>query len=108
MARTLGLLLNAEYSMSRLAELGELSESLGYDILWYTDLRLSTDCYLGLSVLAAHTKRVRLGPCVNDPYTRHSMSCATDARYLGSVSAAKASANWVWRTNCRSRPFERQ
>lgn len=90
MARTLGLLLNAEYSMSRLAELGELSESLGYDILWYTDLRLSTDCYLGLSVLAAHTKRVRLGPCVNDPYTRHPAITASAIATLDELCDGRA------------------
>ena len=71
MRRTLGLLLNAEYPVPELIELGCLGESLGYDTLWYTDLRLARDCYIGLSVLAAHTSQVRLGPCVSDPYTRH-------------------------------------
>lgn len=71
MPRTLGLLLYAEHTVAELIELGQLGESLGYDTLWYTDLRLARDCYIGLSVLAAHTNKVRLGPCVSDPYTRH-------------------------------------
>src|SRR6516225_5295132 len=66
-----GVLLNSEYSARELASLGRLSEELGYDQLWYTDNRLFRECYLGLGALAAATSRIRLGPGVTDPYSRH-------------------------------------
>jgi len=71
MTLPLGALLNAEYPVSELIELGRRSESLGYDQLWYTDVRLFRECYVGLAALATHTERIRLGPGVTDPYSRH-------------------------------------
>ena len=90
MTRTLGLLLTAEYTVPELIKLGQLGESLGYDTLWYTDLRLAPDCYLGLSVLAAHTERVRLGPCVSDPYTRHPAITASAIATLDELCGGRA------------------
>lgn len=66
-----GLLLYADHSLAELARLGRLAEELGYRTLWYTDVRFGRECYLGLASIAARTGRLRLGPGVTDPYTRH-------------------------------------
>ena len=67
----LGVLLFADYSLDELGRLGRLCEDLGYRCLWYTDVRFGRECYLGLASIAARTERIRLGPGVTDPYTRH-------------------------------------
>ena len=90
MSRSLGLLLNAEYTIPELIELGQLGESLGYHTLWYTDQRLTPDCYVGLSALATQTTRVRLGPCVSDPYTRHPAITASAIATLDELCGGRA------------------
>ena len=87
---TLGLLLNAEYALPDLIDLGKLGEDLGYHTLWYTDLRFAPECYLGLSALAANTTRVRLGPCVTDPYTRHPAITAASIATFDELSGGRA------------------
>ena len=90
MPRTLGVLLNAEYAASDLIELGRLSEALGYHQLWYTDIRMFRECYLGLAALAAHTQRIRLGPGVTDPYSRHPAVTAATIATLDELSGGRA------------------
>jgi hypothetical protein len=49
MAVPLGALLNAEYPAKELIELGRLCESLCYDQLAYTDVRLLHECCIRLA-----------------------------------------------------------
>ena len=70
-SRSLSVLLNAEYPASELVRLGILAEQLGYRDFWYTDVRLLRECYIGLAAVALYTDRIRLGPGVTDPYSRH-------------------------------------
>jgi 5,10-methylenetetrahydromethanopterin reductase len=90
MALPLGALLNAEYPVSELIELGLRCESLGYDQLWYTDVRLFRECYIGLAALAARTERIRLGPGVTDPYSRHPAVTAATIATLDELSGGRA------------------
>ncbi len=77
-----GALLNAEYRVGELVELGQLAERLGYRHLLYTDVRLFRECYLGLAALAAGTRSILLGPGVTDPYSRHpAVTAATIATF---------------------------
>lgn len=59
-----------------------LAETLGYDVVWIPDERFFRDCYVTLAAVAEGTARVRLGPCVTDPYTRHP---ALTAAAMGTV-----------------------
>ena len=90
MVLPVGALLNAEYPASELVELGLLCESLGYDQLWYTDIRLFRECYVGLAALAARTERIRLGPGVTDPYSRHPAVTAATIATLDELSGRRA------------------
>ena len=90
MAVPVGALLNAEYPASELVELGLLCESLGYDQLWYTDIRLFRECYVALGALAARTERIRLGPGVSDPYSRHPAMTAATIATLDELSGRRA------------------
>jgi 5,10-methylenetetrahydromethanopterin reductase len=86
----LGLLLNAEYPLPELIELARLGESLGYRQLWYTDVRFLRDCYVSLAAVALHTERIRLGPGVTDPYTRHPALTAAAIATLDELSRGRA------------------
>src|SRR5262245_52365605 len=86
----LGALLNAEYPVGELAELGRLAEQLGYRHLLYTDVRLFRECYLGLAALATGTKSILLGPGVSDPYSRHPAVTASTIATFDDLSGGRA------------------
>jgi 5,10-methylenetetrahydromethanopterin reductase len=90
MKLALGVLLNAEYPVKELVDLGRLSEGLGYDQMWYTDIRLFRECYLGLAAVAAGTERIRIGPGVTDPYSRHPAVTAATIATLDELSGQRA------------------
>ena len=84
------VILNAEYPISKLVELGRLSEELGYGCLWYTDLRFATECFIGLAAIAGQTSRIRLGPGVVDPYSRHPSMIASSIATLDELTGGRA------------------
>lgn len=84
------LLLNAEYESRELIELGRLAEDLGYRHLWYTDIRLFRECFIGLAALAATTSRIGLGPGVTDPYSRHPAVTAATMATLDELTQGRA------------------
>ncbi len=86
----LSVLLNAQYPMSQLVALGQLAEDVGYHALWYTDLRFARDCFLGLGAIAARTQRIRLGPGVADPYSRHPALTAASIATLDEITGGRA------------------
>jgi len=90
MTLPLGLLLNAEYPIHELIETAKLGESLGYDQLWYTDVRFQRDCFVGLAALATNTQRILLGPGVTDPYSRHPVQTAATIASLDELSNGRA------------------
>jgi Luciferase-like monooxygenase len=67
----IGLLGLTRDPLPRLRELALLAEAVGYDDLWLADERFFRDVYVSLTVAATQTHRIRLGPCVTDPYSRH-------------------------------------
>jgi 5,10-methylenetetrahydromethanopterin reductase len=67
----IGLLPLTRDPLSRLRELAALAEAVGYDDLWMADERFFRDVYVSLTIAATQTHRIRLGPCVTDPYSRH-------------------------------------
>lgn len=86
----ISILLNAEYPTSKLVALGKLAEQLGYTALWYTDLRFAHDCFIGLAAIAAATERIKLGPGVVDPYSRHPSAIASSIATLDEMSGGRA------------------
>jgi 5,10-methylenetetrahydromethanopterin reductase len=85
-----GLMLSSELPPRELLELARLAEDLDYGQLWYTDQRFWRDCYIGLSQIASVTSRIRLGPGVNDPFTRHPALIAMAIATLDELSDGRA------------------
>ena len=90
MRPSLGLLLFADYSLEELVSLAQLCEDLGYRSFWYTDVRFGRECYVGLSSVASRTSRLRLGPGVSDPYTRHPAMTASAIATFDELSGGRA------------------
>ncbi len=87
--RTSVLLLPA-YPAERLAALAERIEAAGYDRLWIADERFFREVYACLTLCALRTRRLALGPCVTDPYSRHPALTAMAIATLDEISGGRA------------------
>jgi len=83
-------MLSSELPTGELLELARLAEDLGYGQIWYTDQRFWRDCYVGLSQIASVTSHIKLGPGVNDPFTRHPALIAMAIATLDELSGGRA------------------
>jgi 5,10-methylenetetrahydromethanopterin reductase len=78
------------------APVGELvhqaveAERLGYWCLWVNDERLERDPFTALAAMAERTERIRLGPGVTNPYSRHPALIATALATLDELSGGRA------------------
>ena len=90
MRPALDVLLFSDYSIQELVELAELSEALGCQRFWYTDVRFARECYIALTAVALRTRTIKLGPGVTDPYSRHPAITASAIATLDEVSGGRA------------------
>ncbi|MGH2963536.1 MAG: LLM class flavin-dependent oxidoreductase [Solirubrobacterales bacterium] len=65
-------------------------EELGFDFLWLNDDRLGRDPFALLAAIAQRTERIRLGPGVTNPYSRHAALIATSMATLDELSGGRA------------------
>lgn len=85
-----GILLLPAYEPAQLADLAVLAESAGYDDFWLADERFFREVYASLTLCALRTARIRLGPCVTDPYSRHPALTAMAIATLDEISGGRA------------------
>lgn len=68
-----------------------LMEELGYDLLGVGDSPgLAMDVYVGLTLAAVNTSRLRLGPCVTNPVSRDLAVTASAIAAVDAVSGGRA------------------
>lgn len=66
-------------------------EALGFDYVWSGDSQmLHRDAYCDLTLWSLNSKRLRLGPCVTNPYTRHPSVTATAISSIDEISNGRA------------------
>jgi 5,10-methylenetetrahydromethanopterin reductase len=85
-----GLLLLPSRQVGEMAELAARAEALGYDDVWLADERFFREVYAMLAVCGRSTKRVRLGPGVTDPYSRHPALTAMAIATLDEITEGRA------------------
>ena len=68
---TIDLLILGNAPVARMLERVKLAEASGYDTVWLADERFYREVYSCLTYFAQNTTRVKMGPCVTDPYARH-------------------------------------
>jgi 5,10-methylenetetrahydromethanopterin reductase len=84
------LLLIGDEPVGQLAERAKLAENCGFETVWLADERFFREVYSSLAVLAGRTRRVRLGPCVTDPFARHPALTAMALGTLDEISEGRA------------------
>jgi 5,10-methylenetetrahydromethanopterin reductase len=84
------LLVLPTYESARLAALAEMAEATGYDDFWLADERFFREVYACLTLCALRTRRIRLGPGVTDPYSRHPALTALAIATLDEISGGRA------------------
>ena len=85
-----GLLLLPSRPVPEMAALVARAEALGYDDVWLAVERFFREVYATLAVFAHATRRVRLGPCVTDPYSRHPALTAMAIATLDEIAGGRA------------------
>ncbi len=76
--------------VAELLDLAVEAEQLGYRWLWVNDERLERDPFTVLAAMAERTERVRLGPGVTNPYSRHPALVASAMATLDELSGGRA------------------
>jgi 5,10-methylenetetrahydromethanopterin reductase len=87
---TLDLLMLSNEPTSVLVERAKLAEASGYDTVWLADERFYREVDACLALFAANTTRVRLGPCVTDPFVRHPALTAMAIATIDEISDGRA------------------
>jgi 5,10-methylenetetrahydromethanopterin reductase len=87
---SLELLMLGNVPIAQMIERAKLAEANGYDALWVADERFYREVYSTLAILAQHTRRVHLGTCVTDPFSRHPALTAMAIATLDEISNQRA------------------
>lgn len=85
-----GLLLLPNRPARELATLAQTAEALGYDDLWLADERFFREVYACLACCALATSRIRVGPGVTDPYSRHPALTTMAVATLDEIAGGRA------------------
>ena len=78
------------YSYSDVVALIQKIESLGYDQLWISNEKFFHDMYITATTAAVHSKDLKIGTFVADPYSHHPALTASAIATLDKVSGGRA------------------
>lgn len=78
------------YSYDNIVEQIKLIESLGYDQLWISNEKFFHEMYITATTAAIHTKSIKIGTFVADPYSHHPALTASAIATLDKVSNGRA------------------
>lgn len=84
------VILDTRASAQSLAELGRLAERFGLHGVWVSSLIDSRDPFTNLALLAAGTRRIRLGPIAVNPYDMHPVRIASGLFTLNELAGGRA------------------
>ncbi len=86
----LGIEITPEHPVPRLVDLGVAAEGAGYDALFSSCHYNNRDPFAVLSLVAARTDEIRLGPGVANPYETHPVTLASKVATLDEASGGRA------------------
>ena len=87
---SIDLLILGNAPMARMLDRVKLAEANNYDTVWLADERFYREVYSCLAYFAMNTSRVKVGPCVTDPYARHPALTAMAIATLDEISGERA------------------
>lgn len=78
--------------LTKIVWVAKLAEELGFEHVVHADQRFSgeKDVFVALAADALHTTRIKLGPCVSDPYCRIPAMLAVAVASLDELSGGRA------------------
>ncbi len=85
----LGALISPKHSPKKLIDIAEHLEKLSINSFWYPDEKFFRDSYIGLTLVCTHTKSIRCGICVTDPYSRHPIMTAASIASLAEIAPGR-------------------
>jgi 5,10-methylenetetrahydromethanopterin reductase len=85
-----GLGLLADRPLRELGRAARDAEAAGCEGVWVPDERFFRDPYAVLAAVASATERVRIGPCVTDPFVRHPALTAMAIGTIQEISGGRA------------------
>lgn len=85
----LGALISPIYPPKKLIDIARHLENLSFNSFWYPDEKFFRDSYIGLTLVCTHTKSMRCGICVTDPYSRHPIMTASSIASLAEVAPGR-------------------
>jgi 5,10-methylenetetrahydromethanopterin reductase len=87
---SIDLLILGNAPMARMVDRVKLAEANNYDTIWLADERFYREVYSCLAYFAMNTTRVKIGPCVTDPFARHPALTAMAIATLDEISGQRA------------------
>lgn len=84
------LILEANSSPGRIAELGRLAESQGLGAIWVSSMLDARDPFMSFMEAARTTRRIRMGPIAVSPFELHPLKMATALLTLNEASNGRA------------------
>ena len=84
------LILEANHSGARLAELSALAERHGFGGVWVSNMHDARDPFINFVQTALATRRITLGPVAVSPYELHPMKMAAALLTLNEISGGRA------------------
>jgi 5,10-methylenetetrahydromethanopterin reductase len=76
--------------VSELAEVARFADEEGYDYFLVPDEGMTRDVFVALTAVALVTHRIKFGPAIANPYTRHPVTSATAMATLDELSGGRA------------------
>lgn len=84
------IILEANHSGERLAQLARLAEDYGLGGVWVSNMHDARDPFINFVQTALATKRINLGPVAVSPYELHPMKMAAALLTLNEISGGRA------------------
>lgn len=84
------LTINPEGSPQQIIKTIQLADELNFSTCYLGDQGFTFDLYVTLTALACNTRRIRLGPGVTHPFTRHPVVTAVSIASLDEFSGGRA------------------
>lgn len=85
-----GVAFPLDVPLDRVVAAAREAEEHGYDHVWATDDRLQRDVFVSLAAVAAATSRLKVGPGVTNPFSRHPALIASAIATLDELSGGRA------------------
>jgi 5,10-methylenetetrahydromethanopterin reductase len=84
------IIIEANNSHERIAELARLAESYGMEGVWSSNMHDSRDPFINFVEAARTTERIKLGPVAVSPYELHPLKMANALLTLNEISGGRA------------------